>query len=229
MDHSEVVQGKLAERYVLGELSPEAREQFEEHCFECLECASDLKVLSEFVAASRAVLQEEAAAKNKSRERSSDRPRGAFWLRPAFTVPAMAALAAVVIFQAVGPNLKTAPRNRSVAQVYDASYRIQGATRGDNAARVAVVPNENFALDFDFTPNRECPRYKGSLIDSTGIVVLTFEIPAGETNKELHLVVPGGLVRPGAYQLVFVGQNSANDANVQDAEVQRLSFAIDFR
>jgi len=43
MDHSEALRLQAAERYVLGELSPELREQYEEHYFTCEECASDVK------------------------------------------------------------------------------------------------------------------------------------------------------------------------------------------
>ena len=35
MDHSEAVQLMATERYLLGELSPDQREAFEEHFFEC--------------------------------------------------------------------------------------------------------------------------------------------------------------------------------------------------
>jgi len=43
MDHSEAVREMAAERYLLDELEPEAREAFEEHVFDCPECALDLR------------------------------------------------------------------------------------------------------------------------------------------------------------------------------------------
>jgi len=48
MDHSEALRLQAAERYVLGELSPELREQYEEHYFTCEECASDVKASAVF-------------------------------------------------------------------------------------------------------------------------------------------------------------------------------------
>ncbi len=38
MNHSEALQLQAAEKYILGELAPELRDEYEEHYFECEEC-----------------------------------------------------------------------------------------------------------------------------------------------------------------------------------------------
>ena len=43
MNHDEAVQSMTAEKYLLNELSPEVRDQFEEHFFGCTDCANDLR------------------------------------------------------------------------------------------------------------------------------------------------------------------------------------------
>ena len=43
MDHSEAVNQMAAERYMLGELPPDVRDAFEEHLFDCPECAFDIR------------------------------------------------------------------------------------------------------------------------------------------------------------------------------------------
>jgi hypothetical protein len=230
MNHSEVVGLRLVEKYVLGELSSDDREQFEEHYFDCPECASDIKALARIRAASRLILEEDAAAEVSARERRPD--RGWFaWLRPAFAVPAIAALAAVVIFQAIVtiPGLKKLGAKGATVQVYESSYRLQGTTRSGNTSRVLLGPNESFGLDFDFTPSSNFEHYQGSLLDPAGKPVLTFGLKAEEANKELHLVVPAGLVGSGNYQLVFVGENGAMNSDPGANEVQRLSFSIEVR
>jgi len=55
MDHDEALQLQAAEKYVLGELPPSQRDEFEEHFFECQECALDVKAVAEFVDNARAV------------------------------------------------------------------------------------------------------------------------------------------------------------------------------
>ena len=42
MEHTEAVQLRAAERYVLGELAGDLRAQYEDHYFGCAECAEDL-------------------------------------------------------------------------------------------------------------------------------------------------------------------------------------------
>ncbi len=50
-----------AEKYVLGEMTGDLREQFEEHYFDCLECALDVRTAAAFIAASKEVFAEEPA------------------------------------------------------------------------------------------------------------------------------------------------------------------------
>ena len=40
MNHTEAVEQMAAEGYLLNELTPDARDAFEEHVFDCAECAS---------------------------------------------------------------------------------------------------------------------------------------------------------------------------------------------
>ena len=57
MDHNEALRLHAVEKYVLGELRPSLRDEFEEHFLECQECALDVKAAAEFVDNVRAVLR----------------------------------------------------------------------------------------------------------------------------------------------------------------------------
>jgi hypothetical protein len=227
MDHSEALRLKAAEKYILGELSGDLREQFEEHYFDCPECANDVRALSTFVTASRVVLAEEAPIKDPARERREKGGGWFAWLRPAVAVPAIAALAAVVLFQnaITIPALKKSTV-RPAAQVFESSYRLQGSTRGENNSIIAIHGNESIALDFDFTPTQTFSSYQGIILDSAGDTVLSFNLAGDTTNKELHVVVPAGKLRPGNYHLLVVGNNAASSSNPKPVEVQRLSFVV---
>lgn len=229
MDHAEVLRLKALERYVLGELSPEQRDEFEEHYFDCPECAADIRSLAEFRTVSRLVLQEDAANEERARGQGFE-GRWFGWLGPITTVPVIATLAAIVIFQAAVtiPGLKKQAAVKEAGQVFESLYRLQGNVRGENGSRIAVAANESFALDFDFTPIGDFERYVGSLVDSSGKRVLTFELKGTEVNRELHLVVPAGVLRSGNYELVIVGQTGATSAH-ETKEVQRLPFAVELR
>jgi len=49
MDHNEAVRMHAAEKYILGELSPVLREEYEEHFFACVACALEVKAAAAFV------------------------------------------------------------------------------------------------------------------------------------------------------------------------------------
>jgi hypothetical protein len=231
MDHQEAVQLQAAEKYVLGELTPDLCERFEEHYFDCPECAKDLAALTTFMTASRAVFQEgegDVSAKAPSREEQSGRSGWFNWLRPAIAVPVIAALAALVVFQTtvIIPSAKKQAADQTVAEVYESSYRLQGTIRGSDVAKVAVRFNESFALDFDFTPTQVFPSYRGSLVDLSGQAVLKFSLKGEESNKEVHLVIPGGKVHAGNYELVVVGENGLLNQNPKNNEVLRIPFVV---
>lgn len=229
MDHSEVIEQKIAEKYVLGELSPEVRERFEEHYFDCAECASDLEALASLMAAGKAVAEEGFSPKTSVPDRPVER-RGWFsWLPPIVAVPVMAALLGVFALQNIGliPVLKKSSTNQSLVQVYESTYHLQGVTRGESVSKISVNPHESFGLDFDFTPTESAPSYQGSLLDASGTPVFTFTLNGADVNKELHVVVPADTVHAGDYELVFTAESGPSDS--KNKEVQRLSFSIEFR
>ena len=232
MDHAEAVRLNAAESYLSGELPEALRDQFEEHYFDCFECANDLKSLDTFRTASRMVFEEEVTAKVPPRPEAA--PAGWFaWLRPLVAVPAIAALAAIVVFQnaVTIPALKQRPS--AVAQAYGSSFRLKGTTRG-SIATVSVRPNEGFALDFDFIPAQVFASYQGLLLDDADGSVLTFHLPGELANKEVHLAIPAGLLHAGKYSLVLNGVRDAAGRLASGSapggnEVQRLAFAVESR
>ena len=58
MDHTAVVRDKMTERYLLNELDSDLRDQFEEHYFDCQECALDVSAGTQFVEQSKLILAE---------------------------------------------------------------------------------------------------------------------------------------------------------------------------
>lgn len=229
MDHQQALRLQAVEKYTLGELTADFREQFEEHYFECPECATDLRALGTFVAASRQVLGEaEVFSEASSPSTKTERPGWFRWLRPVVAVPAIAILAAIVVFE----NVVTIPSARrqtgagNLAEVYESSYRLEGATRGEVVRKVTVRADANFALEFDFTPSQAFPSYNGRLVDSSGASVVTFGLAGEQVNKELHLVIPAGKVHSGNYELVVTGSSGNYDRDLATREVLRIPFVV---
>ncbi len=235
MDHNEAVRLQAAEKYVLGELPQNLREDYEEHYFECAECALDLKAAAVFVDTSREVLR---AQPEKAEKPSVAADGGWFaWLRPVVAVPVFAALLVFIAYQ----NTVTIPRAKQSAslasgQVFTSSFSLKKAdTLGGEEAKavdegkVQVHANEGFALKFDFTPRQRFDSYVGQIQDESGRSVLQVRIPGSSANRELQIAVPGGVIQPGNYVLVLAGDPGAKGQVAKENEVSRLSFTVEFR
>jgi hypothetical protein len=233
MDHREAVQLQASEKYVLGELTQALRDEYEEHFFDCAECALDVKATAAFVDVGREVLRTDAREVASAAKSAESKSRWLFWLRPAFAAPAMLMLLAVVGYQ----NLVTLPGLKSggsagKAQIYN-SFSLVAANvrseRGDEAVKVQVQKNETFALDFDFLPAKHFDHYLCQLQDEAGHVVQQVTIPAEKEKQEVHFYVPNGVERAGQYSLVIAGDTGAKGEWIKTNEVSHLNFVVDFR
>src|SRR5260370_41264979 len=125
MDHNEAIRLQAAVKYVLGELSQVQREEYEEHYFDCAECAVDIKALATFADNTREVLRQEKADQ-LAKELVPARGGWLRWLQPVAAVPAFAALLLIIAYQntVTIPVLKKAP-SRAVTEVYGQSFLLQ--------------------------------------------------------------------------------------------------------
>src|SRR5690242_5628466 len=173
MDHNEAIRLQSAVKYVLGELSQAQRDEYEEHYFDCGECAVDIKALATFADNAREVLRQEKANQLAAAPGPA-RPVWLRWLQPVVAVPTYAALLLIIVYQ----NVVTIPqaRNtspRAVAEVYGQSFLLQPPdTRGGNdpalnKAPLEVRPNEGFLLQLDFIPSATFPAYLCQLQDDS--------------------------------------------------------------
>src|SRR6267378_9511 len=110
MDHNQALQLQAAVKYVLGELSQVQRDEYEEHYFDCAECAVDIKALATFADTAREVLRQEKASQFAI---DTVPARGGWlrWFQPIVAVPAFAALLLIIAYQ----NTVTIPQARNEA------------------------------------------------------------------------------------------------------------------
>ena len=112
MDHNQAVQLQAAVKYALGELSQVQRDEYEEHYFDCGECAVDIKALATFADTAREVLRQEKA-NQLGKESAPARGGWLRWFQPIVAVPAFAALLLIIAYQ----NVVTIPQARNPALV----------------------------------------------------------------------------------------------------------------
>jgi hypothetical protein len=228
MDHNEAIRLQAAVKYVLGELPQDLRDAYEEHYFDCAECALDVRAAAGFSDNARNVLcQEEREASLKAA--APVEGRWLAWLKPVVVVPAFAVVLLVVAYQ----NMVTIPRAKQeaaggVGQMFTSVFSLQMAnTRGGEAVKVRVHPNESFGLKFDFTPAKTFDSYLCELQDESGRPLAREVVPGTSTNQEAEFAVRGGLVKPGKYNLVFTGAPGSNGEGARE-EVLRLGFSVEF-
>jgi hypothetical protein len=214
MDHSEAVKEMAAERYLLGELTPDARDAFEAHFFDCPECALDLRAAAAFVDEAKVqlpALTTPLPAPSPARPAALAGKRTLWFLswRPAFAVPVFAALLLVVGYQ----NLVTLPALRSEATQPRLLpwVPLHGATRGA-AATIAADRQHGVALPIDLSqqPGTDAyASYSFNLLDAQGKPVWTGSIAASPSSdggdQKLLLAIPGAMLRSGAYTLAVSG------------------------
>jgi hypothetical protein len=231
MDHSEAVTKKLAESYLLGELTPEQREAYEEHYFSCPECAQDVQAGAMLVANVKEVLREESSLSTTAdavREHSGW-PSFA-WLRPAYAMAAMAALICILAFQ----NLITIPKLKDEAKTNAplalASYSfIPQGSRGANALVVRPEPNRPFGLYVDIPASHDFSSYTCTVQTEAGVVDLSVPVSAEAARENVQLLVPAGLLPSGNYVLVIHGHRSAGNASEAGVEVARYPFSLEYK
>src|SRR6185295_18863596 len=99
MDHSGAIQIG-AERYLLGQLDPQVRNEYEEHYFNCGECAEDVRLTAAFLDNAKPLLRWQEA-KSEAAVSSGSRFFGWLWPMPAGAVAFALALLGVVSYQNV--------------------------------------------------------------------------------------------------------------------------------
>jgi hypothetical protein len=212
MDHSDSIRLMAAERYLLGELTPEIREQFEEHFFECQECALEVRAGAALVEHSKVVLAEPVAASPVRTPVPAPAKAGWLtWLRPAFFVPVLAALLAVIAYQ----NLVTYPQLKLAAsspQILPWGS-INISTRGTQTIQISPHAGEGFHLLVNIPPESRYTSYTFSLSSPSGRLEWTRTVPAASSDEARSVYVPGTNQEQGLYTLAVRGSTAANESS----------------
>jgi anti-sigma factor RsiW len=212
MDHSESIRLMAAEKYLLGELTPELREQFEEHFFDCQECALDVRAGAALVEHSKVVLSEPVAVSpTRVPVPAGGKPGWLAWLRPALVVPVLAVLLAVIGYQ----NLVTYPQLKQMAsspQILPwASINV--STRGASTTQISPRPGQGFHLLVNIPPEGRYTSYTFDLSSPSGRLEWSRTIPAASSDEARSIYVPGTNQEQGVYTLAVRGKTAANESS----------------
>jgi hypothetical protein len=234
MNHSEAVETMAVERYLLDELGPDAHDAFEEHLFDCPECALEVRAGDVFVREAKVQLpgmvaeaaphaRPAAAAKKPAKEK-----RDWFgWMRPVVLAPVFAALLLVVAYQNIVtiPHLRIEGEEPRLVPV----EALRGATRGAEHQKLTAAHGQGLAVPIDLLPadmpgGTAYPKYAFALIGPDGKTAWTATVaePATDDAGQKALLIPAKMLREGTYTVTVAGV----DAQGAQTPVERYIFDL---
>ncbi len=216
MDHTLAQQTKSIDKYFLNELTDEERLAFEEHMFDCPDCAARVKDDFAMIADLKSVLAEprpmpaEKAVKAESGWRQ--------WFKPMILMPTFAtlALACVVGYQ----HFVSIPAMLQ-PQLLDSAPFV-ATTRGAAVQTAIVKPNATvFVANFEVVAATPASAYTCEFQANGGGRVATVDC-GKHTGAEftLSVLLPAAKFPAGGYTMIL---RPASDLH---SEVSRYSFAV---
>jgi hypothetical protein len=224
MDHNEAVRQQATEKYLLNELDSTLRDQFEEHLFDCQECALDVRAAAMFVEQTKVVLAESPET-SAARVRAASPARAGWfsWLRPAFAAPALALLLAVVGYQ----NFISYPRLMEAVNEPQVGpwASVNVSTRGSEARVIKVHPGGGFSLLINVPPDPTYSTYTLQLYNPAGRLQWSRTIPASSPDDARSIYIPGAGLGQGNYTLTVKGTTSTG----QSSDLGKYPIELQFR
>ncbi|HEY1800937.1 MAG TPA: zf-HC2 domain-containing protein [Terriglobales bacterium] len=224
MDHTDATRLMATDQYLLHELAPEVRDEFEEHLFGCPECALDLRSGAAFVQQVKIVLPEfeghVAAAAPAPRRQS--RPFG--WMLPAFSM-ATALLLIVLGYQ----NFVTTPklqREVALANVPQVLPSVSLVSARDTSVPEITAQHNGAALIFlDIPAEHVFPSYVAELHDQAGKLQWSLPIAGGAAKDTVSIQIPSSPSGSGLYTLVLSGIETNPERRT---EIRQYKFQLKY-
>ena len=230
MDHASALKTQACEKYLLGELSPDLRDAFEEHYFGCAECAIQLRTTAELVGAAQRIFAA-APASTLAPTPAFDTqrvPRTAAWrnwFRPAIAIPVFATLLLLLAYQ----NFVTIPHLKQSAtpRVLQMFSLISANTRGEEIPEYVARPDEPVGLFVDIPADAAYSTYQINLLAPNGKTTTLRSLNYAEAQKT-QVVVINPANQPGKYSIIILGQSKPEHGIAAATVLARMQFTIAF-
>lgn len=214
MEHAEALDSHAADLYVLGELSDETADAFEDHFFECAVCADEVRVGMNFLDGGRRMMRQQPTTPATNVVPIAARRRTNIWL------PIAAAAMLVVL---IGGPLLISRAKAPVVDVGTLQTIDLSGVRSETAAPTptfTVKDGETIVLLGDIPPEPAYVSYDVRVVDAKGNVVHSQAVSPEQAKNSLPVVLRG--LGAGTYELVIIGDGPAG----QHAQVARTPFIV---
>jgi len=223
MNHQEALQKMAAERYLLGELSGASLDSFEEHLFECSECAMDVETGVTFIDAARTELSvpRKVAAPQSAR-------RWTFWFTsPWILAPALAACLLILAFQTfvLQPHMKLEVARAQTPAVLNPLVLANAGGRGDSIPEI-IAPEHGFVVSLDVPTAGGFSSYQCSLYAPDGSLLWQTTISPEQARDALLISVPADKTKEGLNIFLIQGLTSGGSSSGTLEDLARYKFRV---
>jgi hypothetical protein len=213
------------EQYLLKELAPEVRDEFEEHLFGCPQCALDLRSGAAFVQQVKIVLPEfesQAAVAAASAPRQQSRPFG--WMLPAFSI-ATALLLIVLGYQnfVTTPKLQREVALATVPQVLPSVSLV--SARDISVPEITAQHNGASLVFLDIPAEHVFPSYLAELHDPAGKLQWSLPIAGAAAKDTVSIQIPSSPSGSGLYTLILSGIETNPERRT---EIRQYKFQLKY-
>jgi hypothetical protein len=240
MTHQEATQIEAVDKYLLNEMTPQVRDEFEEHFFDCLECSTDLRATAAFIDGAKQEFKNrpvvKAAAKpaeTRAVVPSRSAPRLKMFWRPAVLTFALAASLLVIAYQnvVVYPHYKSEIAQLEAPVILPTVSLIGANSRGASNGAIPVGDAKRIQLVFEIPTQDRFTSYESLLYAPSGALLGKVQISSQAAKDTITMDAPTGPTRTGTYHLVIKGhvlQEQTSEAEA-GSTVQDYPFALSAR
>ena len=204
MDHNDATRLQAAVKYVLGELPQDLRDEYEEHYFDCAECALDVRAAAVFSDNARNVLcQAEREAEQKTAVPAGG--RWLAWLKPAVAAPVFAVLLLGLGYESFVsvPHWKNEAMQAAAPRLVPMHSLIRANSRGGASQALQVRKGDRLDFYIDVPADPTYTKYTLRLEEPDGKATILGTVSYTEAQKTLFVEITPG--KTGAYKIVVLG------------------------
>jgi hypothetical protein len=204
MNHEEAIKRGSVEKYLLNELAPSERDEFEEHFFDCPDCAADVRATAAFLEAARKQLK---TGPDSKRIVEAVAP----WYTSLWTAKLIAPVFALMLLVIGYQNLVIFPRHSLRAtsldgpEVLTSVSLISANSRGDTIPTVTLREGQPLLLSLDIPSSEGFSSYSCELVSQSGTVLWQLPVAAQQAKDTLFIRVPAAQWVPGTYSVMVHG------------------------
>jgi hypothetical protein len=194
----------------LDELTPQERDDFEEHYFDCHDCSTDLRATAAFM----------DAAKREFKANPVPKPRGeakgktffaSLW-PSALVWSALAASLLVIAYQntIVLPRFRTETAELRAPEILPVISLVSGNSRGNETPKSTIATGQSFLLALDIPTQDRYASYTCLLYSPSGTLLGRIPVSAAAAKDTVSIRVPsaGGV---GEYTLAVQGNSDRGE------------------